>query len=87
MLCTKFVTRVNSKSSHQKERYVFYLFNFLSVGDNGWSVNLLSSSFYDVFKLTRYAEHLKLIQSFMSTRSQIKLEEKEEKNVEKLISL
>lgn len=35
MLCTKFVTRVNSKSSHQKERYFFYLFNFLSIGDNG----------------------------------------------------
>ena len=33
--------RVNPKSSHHKEKYVFFLFNFISVWDDGYSLNLL----------------------------------------------
>ena len=36
----KFVTRVNPKSCHQKEKK-FFLFNFISIGGGRYSLNLL----------------------------------------------
>ena len=37
----KFVKRVKPKSSHHKEKTFFYFFKFVSVWDDGCSLNLL----------------------------------------------
>ena len=45
-------------SSHHKEKYFFYFFNFVSVRDDGYSLNLLWSSFHNVCKSKCYALNL-----------------------------
>ena len=45
----KLLNRVNPKSSHHKEKTLFfYFFNFVSIWDDGCSLNLLWSSFRDI---------------------------------------
>ena len=39
MLYMKVVKRVNPKSSHHKENFFFYFFNFMSIGNDGCSLN------------------------------------------------
>ena len=65
MVYMKAVQRVNPKSSHHKKKDFFYFFYFISIGDDGCSLKLLSS-FHDVYKSNHYTVHLKLIQCCMS---------------------
>ena len=54
MVYIKDVKAVDPKSSHHKEK------TFVSVDDDGCSLNLLSSSFHNISKSKHYAVHLKL---------------------------
>ena len=57
MFYMKVVKRGNPKSSHLKENSFFYFFNFVSIRDNGCSLNKLWSSFHDVCKSHHFAVH------------------------------
>ena len=68
MLYMRVVKRVNPKSSHHKEIF-FNFFNFVSLWDDGYSLNLLWY-IYDVCKSNNYDVYLTLIQFFMLIISQ-----------------
>ena len=77
MLHMKVVERINSESSHDKEKYLFvYFFNFVSIWDDQCSLNFSWSSFQIVCKSNPYAVHLKLIQCCMPVITQYKWKEK-----------
>lgn len=60
--------RVIPKSPHDRKKiFFFYVFTFVLIQDDGYSLNLLWSSFHDIFK---YAVHLKLTQCYMLIISQ-----------------
>ena len=67
--------RVNPKSFHHKEDFFLYFFTFVSLRDNGCSLNLLWSSFHDVCESNFCAVCLKLTVLCVYYIS-IKLEEK-----------
>ena len=51
MLYMKVVKRVKPKSSHHKEKTFFYFFKFVSLWDDGCSLNVLLWSFHDVSQI------------------------------------
>ena len=65
---TRKLLRVNPKGPHHE--IFFYFFNFVSIYDDGCSLNLSRQSFHDVCKSNHYAVYLKLIQCCMSIISQ-----------------
>ena len=58
------IKRANPKIFCQNN--CFYLFNFIPIGDDGCSLNVLWSSFPDVCKSNYYAVYFKLGQVFVS---------------------
>ena len=71
VLYTKVVKRANHKSPLHKEKIFFLsLLYFLSIWDNGCSLNLLWSSFHEVCKPNHYAVYLQLKQCCMLIMSQ-----------------
>ena len=68
MLYMKVTKRVNSKSSHHEEEFIFYFFNVKSIWDDGCLLNLLWYSFHDVCKSDHYG--VQLIQWCLPTISQ-----------------
>ena len=74
MLYEKAVKRVNPQSSHHKEKHYFYIFKiFVSIWDDGCSLNLSLESFHDAWKSSYYVVHLRIIQCCVKYIS-IKLE-------------
>ena len=78
MLYMKLVKRVNIKCSHHMEK--FFSSNFVSIWDDEYSLNLLWSSFLDVYKSNYYTvqpyTYIMLYVNYLS----IKPEEKEVKD-------
>ena len=55
----KLLKRVNpKKSSHHKENFYFYFFNFISVWNDGCSLNILWYSFHDIHFIMLYTLNL-----------------------------
>ena len=55
----KLLKRVNpKKSSHHKEKFYFYFFNFISVWYDGCSLNILWYSFHDIHFIMLYTLNL-----------------------------
>ena len=60
---------VKSKSeefSSQGKKPFFYFFNFISLRDDGCSLNFLQSLFHDACKSNHHAVYLKFTQDYMS---------------------
>ena len=78
MLYIKLVKRVNIKCSHHMEN--FFPSNFVSIWDDEYSLNLLWSSFLDVYKSNYYTVQLYTYIMLYVNYLSIKPEEKEVKD-------
>ena len=58
--CVRKSLRVDPNSSQHEDTYFSYFFSFVSLWDDGCSLNLLGSALHDACRSHHYAVHLTL---------------------------